>query len=124
MRGCMVDLKKEEIKMKETKKALWEKYGKVNSQIEKLDVKDEDYKWLIERSDKTMSDIVKLEQIESENKRERNRNIAQYVTLGVTTVSGLFVVLASFEFDKTSTLTSTVGKSSVSNFISKLLFKR
>lgn len=120
----MVDLKKEEIKMKETKKALWEKYGKVNSQIEKLDVKDEDYKWLIERIDKTMSDIVKLEQIESENKRERNRNIAQYVTLGVTTVSGLFVVLASFEFDKTSTLTSTVGKSSVSNFISKLLFKR
>ena len=110
--------------MSETKKALWEKYRGIEEQMKLLTPDDERYDKLLERSEKVMNDIIKLESIESENKREKNRNIATYVTLGVSTVSGLFVVLSSFAFDKDYTLTSTAGRPSVTNFISKTLFRR
>lgn len=123
MRECIIHLKKEEIKMKETKEALWKNYKEITDRIECLGEQDERYGVLVEKREKVMSDIIKLEQIESENKREQNRNIATYVTLGVTTVSGLIVAFKSFRFDEDSTMTSTIGRTSVTNMVSRL-FKR
>lgn len=109
--------------MKEAKEALWKNYKEINDRIECLGEQDERYGVLVEKREKVMNDIIKLEQIDSENKREKNRNIATYVTLGVTTVSGLIVAFKSFRFDEDSTMTSTIGRSSVTNMVSRL-FKR
>ena len=109
--------------MNDTKETLWKNYKEIDNRIECLGEQDERYGVLVEKREKVMNDIIKLVQIESENKRERNRNIAAYVALGVTTISGLIVAFKSFRFDEDSTMTSTIGRTSVTNMVSRL-FKR
>ena len=113
-----------ENKMKETKAILLADLKNAESKIENLNTNDNHEKWLLER-DRIRNELIKLEQIESENKRERNRNIINCVTFGVSFLGGLWAVLASFEFDTDRTLTSTNGRNIVTNFVSKtLMFKR
>lgn len=111
--------------MKETREILLANYRKVESKIEGLSADDNSYElWLGER-DKIRNELIKLNQIESENKRDKCRNIITCVTFGASFVGGIWAVLASFEFDTDRTLTSTNGRNIVTNFVSKtLMFKR
>jgi len=111
--------------MKETKKNLLSDYKRAKSKIDSLTAEDENYKMWLEEEDKVRNELVKIIQIESENKRDLIRNIKELFTWGVSLGVGVWALLASFEFDKDSTLTSTNGRNIITNFVSKtLMFKR
>lgn len=120
--------------MKKTKETLWTDYDKVSEQIESLSVKDEGYETLLEERDKIRNELIKLDtanmdvelkklQITAENKREKVRNGITIGTFVVTTGVSIWTVLKTFAFDEDNTMTSTLGRSSVSNVVSKI-FKR
>lgn len=120
--------------MEETKKTLWSDYKKVSDQIENLKPTDEKYELLLEERDKIRNELIKLEQanldvdlkklqIEAENKREKVRNGITIGTFAVTTCVSIWTVVKTFRFDQDSTVTSTLGRTSITNVVSKM-FKR
>lgn len=120
--------------MKKTKDTLWSDYDKVTQQIENLTPSDSGYELLLEERDKIRNELIKLEeanmeselkklQIDAENKREKVRNCIAIGTFSVTTSVGIWTVLKTFKFDESGTITSTLGRSSVSNVFGKM-FKR
>lgn len=111
--------------MKKTKENLLDDYMRAKSKLEDTSMSSEEYKMWLEEEDKVRNELVKLIQIESENKRDVTRNVIQVVTWGGSILVGIWALLVSFEFDKDSTLTSTNGRNIVTNFISKtLMFKK
>lgn len=120
--------------MSKTYEALWKNYSDVNEKISVLDTKDERYESLLDERDKLRNELIKLEQvkmetdlkrsqIEAENKREKTRNIITLGTFAVTTGVSIWTVLKTFKFDQESTITSTLGRNSITNVVSKM-FKR
>lgn len=113
--------------MEKTKEALWQTYGKINELIENLNEEDEEYfkkqETLFGLKDKIHNELIKLEEIESENKRENVRNKITIVTFAITTLVGVWTVLKTFKFDQVATITSTLGRNSVINVVSRM-FKR
>lgn len=111
--------------MRETKDAFWANYKKVDEQLKILDENSERYEILLKERDNIRNEILKLEQIEAENKREKYRNIISCTTFGVSLIVGGWSFLRTLQFDESSTLTSTNGRPIVNNFVSKMLmFKR
>lgn len=111
--------------MKKTKEDLIADYKRAKNKIDSMDTENENYKMWLEEEDKVRNELIKLIQIESENKRELIRNIITCTTFGISFIGGVWAVLASFQFDKDSTLTSTNGRNIITNFVSKtLMFKR
>jgi len=120
--------------MKKTKETLWADYDKVTKQIDGLTPNDSGYQVLLEERDKIRNELIKLEeanmesdlkklQIEAENKREKVRNAITIGTFTVTTSVGIWTVLKTFRFDEVGTVTSTLGRNSISNVFGKM-FKR
>lgn len=120
--------------MDKIRETLWNDYKKVSERIENLEAKDEQYELLFEERDKIRNELLKLEQantetnikksqIEAENKREKTRNRITLGTFAVTTGVGIWTVVKTFRFDQDSTVTSTLGRTNISNMVSKL-FKR
>ena len=123
-------------KMNETKEILMKRYEKVEEIINLID-KDTDnphYKALLEEQDKLRNEMIELDkiqsdaemkkvQIEAENKREKKRNLITIGTFTITTVISVWTVCKSFKFDESSTLTSTLGRGSVTSVLPKI-FKR
>lgn len=111
--------------MKKTKENLLADYERVRRTIDSISTEHENYQMLLDKEDKIRSELIKLIQIESENKRDLIRNIVSLTTFGLTFAGGIWAVLASFEFDRNSTLTSTNGRNIITNFVSRtLMFKR
>lgn len=120
--------------MEKTKETLWADYSKVSEQIKQLEVTDANYELLLEERDKIRNELIKLEQanldvelkklqLEAENKREKVRNGITIGTFAITTGVSVWTVLKTFRFDQESTITSTLGRTSISNVVSKM-FKR
>lgn len=109
--------------MDKTKETLWKDYNNADDQIKDLKVTDENYKLLLEEKDKIRNEIIKLEQLESETKRDNVRNCITVGTFVVTTGVGVWTVMKTFKFDEVATITSTLGRNSLSNVMSKM-FKR
>jgi hypothetical protein len=120
--------------MKKTRETLWKDYDKVSNQIDNLSIDNEQYEKLLEERDKIRNELIKLEQatmdsdvkklqIEAENKREKIRNGITIGTFGVSTIIGIWTVVKTFKFDESGTVTSTLGRSSISNVVTKM-FKR
>lgn len=120
--------------MSKTTETLWKNYEEVNEKINSLDIKDEGYELLLEERDKLRNELIKLDQvktetelkksqIEAEDKREKTRNIITLGTFAVTTGVGIWTVLKTFRFDQESTITSTLGRNSISNVVSKMFKK-
>lgn len=120
--------------MEETKKTLWADYNKVTKQIDALTVKDAGYETLLEERDKIRNELIKLDtasmdvevkklQIAAENKREKFRNGIGIGTFIVTTGVSVWTVVKAFAFDEDNTMTSTLGRSSVTNVVSKIFRK-
>ena len=120
--------------MKKTKETLWNDYEKVSNQIDGLELKDEKYETLLEERDKIRNELIKLDtanmdvdlkklQIEAENKREKIRNGITIGTFVITTGVSVWTVIKTFKFDQGATVTSTLGRTSITNVVSKM-FKR
>ena len=111
--------------MKNTKENLLDDYMRAKTKLDSLETNDENYKMWLEEEDKVRNELVKLIQIESENRRDLIRNVIQVITWLGSLGVGVWALLASFQFDKDSTLTSTNGRNIVTNFVSKtLMFKK
>lgn len=120
--------------MNKIEEALWQDYGKVNATIENLCIGDEGYKEALEERDKIRNELIKFEQIdkdtktkvsqiESENKREKIRNIITVSTFAVSTVVSVFAIAKTFKFDQVATVTSTLGRNILNGVVPKM-FKR
>jgi uncharacterized protein YdcH (DUF465 family) len=120
--------------MKKLKETLWKNYKEASEKIESLSADDPHYEMLLEERDKVRNKLFQLEQacmetdvkkgqIEAENKREKTRNIISIATFTTTTLVGIWTVLKTFKFDQGATVTSTLGRSNITNVVSKM-FKR
>lgn len=120
--------------MKKITDTLWENYTKVNEQIEKLEVNDEQRQVLYEERDKIRNELIKIaqanmemevkkSQIEAENDREKTRNIITLGTFAVTTGVSVYAIARTFKFDQVATVTSTLGRNILNGVVPKM-FKR
>ena len=102
---------------------LWKDYEDAKKEIESVNKDHPMYEKLLEDRDKVRNELLKLKQLESENKRKKKRNIISIVSFIITTLVGIWTVIKAYKFDETATMTSTLGRSSVSNVVSKLFRK-
>lgn len=109
--------------MKKLLESLWKDYEEAREVIESVNKDNPMYEKLLEDRDKVRNELVKLEQLESENKREKTRNIISIVTFIITTLVGIWTVIKAYKFDESATMTSTLGRTSISNVVSKLFRK-
>lgn len=121
--------------MSKIKEALWKDYDEATKKLEGEKVGSDTYKILSEERDKLRNELLKLEQIEkdtnvkvtqnqSEDKREKIRNIITIGTFVVTTLVSVRTISRTFEFDKEATVTSTLGRNILNGVVPKLSFKR
>lgn len=120
--------------MSKTNEALWKDYEDVKEKLSVMSPEDGLYEKLLDERDKLRNELIKFEQvkmetdvkksqIEAEDKREKTRNIITLGTFTVTTGVGIWTVLKTFKFDTESTITSTLGRKSITDVVSKI-FKR
>lgn len=120
--------------MKKLRETLWADYNKVSEKLEKVNVQDKEYELLLGEQDKIRNELLKLEQanmefglktnqIEAENKREKNRNYINLATFGVTTIISMYGLYKTFKFDEVATVTSTLGRNILNGVVPKM-FKR
>lgn len=107
--------------MTKTKETFWNDYDRVSNQIKNLQIEDNKYEMLLRTQDNLRNEIVKLEQMESENKREILRTIRDGVTFVGSLAFGIWTVVKTFKFDENSSVTSTLGRSVLNNAIPKIL---
>lgn len=109
--------------------SLWNSYNELKEEIENIEEKGGDYyKTLLEELDKIRRALIdhekiqkesdiKNKQLKSEEKRERKRNIITIISLIVSVIG----MLMTFNFDKTSTITSSMGRGIINSFIPKFI---
>lgn len=119
--------------MHKTKETLWKDYEEAKAKLEILEGSgyDKAYELYLNEVDRLRNELIKYDaiefenetknkQIESENKREKKRNTTNIITLLVTSGIGIWTVVKTFKFDEDSTITSTLGESSLNKVISKI----
>ena len=121
--------------MNKIEEALWQDYKKVSSRIEGIgEVDSNEYKEAVQERDNIRNELLKLEQIKketnvkvsqinSENKREKIRNVITIGTFAVSTIVSVCTINKTFKFDQVSTVTSTLGRGILNGVVPKL-FKR
>lgn len=120
--------------MKSLKEALWQDYKNVSDQIGKLEADTQGYESALGERDKIRNELIKLEQIEQENKmkisqiesedkREKIRNGITIGTFVVSTGISLYAIAKTFKFDQVATVTSTLGRNILNGVVPKM-FKR
>ena len=125
---------KEVNKMHKINDALWKDYKDVQTMLEAMEIGSEGYKVTLEERDKIRNELIKLEQIkeetevkrsqiESEDNREKVRNVITVGTFVVTTAVSVYTISKTFKFDQVATITSTLGRNVLNGVIPKL-FKR
>ena len=122
--------------MDEIEKSLWNDYKNISNLIGDMSIVDdvEAYKIVLEDRDKIRNELIKLEQIKqeervnnvkvkSENKRDNFHNIITVGSVVLQTGFGLFALITTFEFDKSATITSTLGRGILNSCIPKIIRK-
>ena len=121
--------------MNNIKEALWQDYKDANNLIGDLAIENkEQYEVAIKERDNIRNELIKLEQIEkdtivkvsqiqSENKREKIRNGITIGTFVVSTVVSVCAINKTFKFDQVATVTSTLGRNILNGVVPKI-FKR
>lgn len=122
--------------MDEIEKELWNDYKNISNLIDDMSIVDdvEAYKIVLEDRDKIRNELIKLEQIKqeervnnvkvkSENKRDNFHNIITVGSVVLQTGFGLFALITTFEFDKSATITSTLGRGILNSCIPKIIRK-
>lgn len=109
--------------MKETKEILLADYNDVSEKLKCLDKDDNAYKQLLDDRKSIRDELVKMEEISSENKKEKIRNIITVGTFTITTVSSIAMFRRTLKFDESATITSTVGRGLISDAVLKMFKK-
>ena len=121
--------------MNKLEETLWKDYEAVSDLIKVLEGGDEGKRnVLLEERDKIRNEILKLEQCENdrimkreeinaEDEREKIRNRITIATFAVSTGLSLYAIIKTFRFDQESTVTSTLGRNILNGVIPKM-FKR
>lgn len=66
---------------------------------------------------------IRNQEIQADLKKESIHNKIAIATFSISTIIGIWAVIKTFKFDDQNTITSTLGRSSINNVVSKL-FKR
>ena len=115
-------------------KALWKDYNELGDLINVMSNDDERKRGLLEERDKIRNELLKLEQskndiiikreeINAEDEREKIRNRITIATFGISTAISLYAIAKTFKFDQDSTVTSTLGRN-ILNSVIRRLFKK
>ena len=115
-------------------KALWKDYNELGDLINVMSNDDERKRGLLEERDKIRNELLKLEQnkndimikreeINAEDEREKIRNRITIATFGISTAISLYAIAKTFKFDQDSTVTSTLGRNILNGVIPKLFKK-
>ena len=107
--------------MGKVKEALWADYKAISDLIKSLDEKSERYAAALDERDKLRNELIKVEQIESENNREKIRNGITIGTFVVTTGVSIYAIAKTFKFDQVATVTSTLGRNILNGVVPKML---
>lgn len=118
--------------MNKIKEALWQDYNNISKVIGGLDVASKEYEAALEERDKLRNELIKLEQInqdkdmklsqiESEDRRERTRNIITIGTFVVSTGISVYAIAKTFKFDQVATVTSTLGRNILNGVVPKII---
>lgn len=119
---------------KTVKEALWQNYEDVEKKLKGLDVKNDNYAVLLDERDKIRGQLIKLEQLEQdkiikdeqldfEKQNEFIKNSISIVSFSLNLIVCVGMAAKTFKFDNNSTITSTMGRGILNNFIPKL-FRR
>ena len=119
---------------KNIREALWANYNAIEKEINEMNGNDENYEIKLEERDKIRNELLKLEQLtndkqikhlqfEIDKKNEFIRNLITIGTFSVNFIGCVYFTFKSFDFDKQSTMTSTMGRGILSNFMPKLFKK-
>lgn len=118
--------------MEKVRKTLWSDYEKVSGEIEGMQPNTDGYQSKLEERDKLRNELIKLaqieeenkikiSQIEAENKRESIRNRITIGTFIVTTGVSVYAIAKTFKFDQVATVTSTLGRNILNGVIPKMM---
>jgi hypothetical protein len=109
--------------MKETKEILLADYSDINEKLKCIDKDDNAYSKLLEDRRSIRDELVKMEGIESENRRDKIRNIITVGTFTITSSISVWGLLRTLRFDENATITSTAGRGIVSDVVLKMFKK-
>ena len=118
--------------MSRVNEALWNDYEKVSGLIDTLEVNTNEYGNALEERDRLRNELIRVEQIkqekeikisqiESEDKREKVRNIITVGTFTVSTIVSICAISKTFKFDQVATVTSTLGRNILNGVVPKML---
>jgi hypothetical protein len=93
-------------------------YEKIKEEsVEINDLKD--YQKQISLQNELVNKIVDLEKIRTDEKIEKRKHIITIITFTVTTAVSIYMANKTFKFDQSDSITSTLGKNILNNFIPK-----
>lgn len=93
-------------------------YEKIKEEsVEINDLKD--YQKQISLQNELVNKIVDLEKIRTDEKIEKRKHIITIITFTVTTAVSIYMANKTFKFDQSDSITSTLGKNILNNFIAK-----
>ncbi len=116
--------------MNKIENALWQDYNDADERLNELTPESKEYGVALEEKDKIRKELIevgqikeetkiKMSQIDSENTREKHRNLISLGTFGVTTIVSLIGLFVTLDFDREHTVTSSMGKGILNGFIPK-----
>lgn len=116
--------------MKNLEETLWEDYTEASELLDGLDFDNPGYKIINEEVDRIRNELLKLKQIDNdriikefeiknENNKEKIKNIISIATFSLSTLISLIAINKTFKFDEGATITSTLGRNILNNFIPK-----
>ena len=119
--------------MKKIEETLWKDYEDAKALVKELKYTEdtEKYRIAVEDCDKIRNELIKMEQMKNE-KNDRNKilksdfmkeifkNGLSIITFGVSTGVSIYTIYRTFDFDKVSTVTSTLGRGTLNGAIPKL----
>jgi len=93
-------------------------YEKIKEEsVEINDLKD--YQKQISLQNELVNKIVDLEKIRTDEKIEKRKHIITIITFTVTTAVSIYMANKTFKFDQSDSITSTLGKNILNNFLPK-----
>lgn len=109
--------------MKDTREILLADYNDISEKLKCINKDDDAYVTLLNDRKSIRDELVKMEEINSENKRDKIRNIITVGTFTVTSTLSVWGLLRTLKFDEGATITSTAGRGIVSDVVLKMFKK-
>lgn len=109
--------------MKDTREILLADYNDISEKLKCINKDDDAYVMLLNDRKSIRDELVKMEEINSENKRDKIRNIITVGTFTVTSTLSVWGLLRTLKFDEGATITSTAGRGIVSDVVLKMFKK-